>query len=136
MGSRSKSATETTTVTTTDVENINVQGTEGPAIVDTGGDVSFTVTDQGAVESAFEFGDRALAGFSDLSNLAIERASEFARESLGLVERSATQAQKSFEGALSQTLQNLDEEQSGGAQRVMLLAIAALVGFVVLARGG
>lgn len=143
MGSRSSSASSPTTTTNTTVENTNLQGIEGTAIVGGEGDISFEVTDQGAVDSAFDFagttvdeafdfGGNALDALSGASNRVLDLASQFARESLGLVERSAGAAQRSFEGALASTLSSLDEEQSGGAQRVMLVAALALVAVVGL----
>lgn len=132
MGSRSSSSSSPTTTTNTTVENTNLQGIEGTAIVGGEGNISFEVTDQGAVDSAFDFGGDALDALSGTSNRVLDLASQFARESLGLVERSAGAAQRSFEGALASTLSSLDEEQSGGAQRVMLLAAIALVAVVGL----
>lgn len=143
MGSRSSSSSSPTTTTTTTVENTNLQGIEGTAIVGGEGGINFEVTDQGAVNSAldfagntvdeaFDFGGDALGALSSSSNRVIDLASQFARESLGLVERSAGAAQRSFEGALASTLSALDEEQSGGAQRVMLLAAIALAAVVGL----
>lgn len=86
-----------------------------------------------AGREAFSFSDAALGEVSSLANRALDAASRFARESLGLVERTATQAQQSFESALGSTLQNLDEEQSGGAQRVLVLAIAGFAAIALLA---
>lgn len=118
MGSRSSSNSSptTTTTTTTEVENINLQGIEGTAVVGGEGDLNFSMSDQGSIDSAFQF----------------------ARETLGVVERSAGTAQKSFEAALASTLGVLDEEQSGGAQRVVwvaVLAFAAVVGLGYVMRG-
>ena len=56
MGGRSKSSTSTTTQTTT--QNLNLQGVAAPTVV---GDGSITVTDQGAVQAAFEAIDRTQA---------------------------------------------------------------------------
>lgn len=142
MGSKSSSSSSptTTTTTTTEVENINLQGIEGPAVVGGEGDINFSIseTDQGAVEAAFDFGAGALDVVSGASNRVIDAASLFARESLGLVERSAGAAQRSFEGALASTLGALDDEQSGGAQRVLTLAgigFAAVVVLAIMMRG-
>lgn len=153
-GSKSKSKSYQFTDIDNEVTNTNLQGIEGPAVVGGEGDINFSIatteTDAGAIGEAFGFGERiggeafgladtALGEISAASSRVFDTAAQFARESLGLVERSATAAQKSFEGALDSTLLALDEEQSGGAQRVLYVAAIALaavvgLGYVLRAR--
>lgn len=123
-----KSSSESNVSNVTNVTNVGAS--EGSIAAADGSVVN--VLDAGAVGRAFDLGDTALRGFGDLANRGIDEAFGFARESLGLVERSAGAAQKSFEGALESTLANLDEEQSGGAQRVLLLAALAIAAVVFL----
>lgn len=121
----SKSSSSTQNITEVD----NVGASEGSIAANENSVVN--VLDAGAIEGALDFGGDALNRAFDLTSL-------YARESLGLVERSATAAQKSFDSALGSTLAALDEEQSGGAQRVMLvaaLALAAVVGLGYVLKG-
>lgn len=117
----SKSSSSTQNITEVD----NVGASDGSIAANENSVVN--VLDAGAIEDAFGFGGEALNRAFDLTSL-------YARESLGVVERSASTAQKSFENALASTLTAFDAEQSGGAQRVLMLAGLALAALVYLMR--
>jgi hypothetical protein len=67
-------------------------------------------------KGTFEFSDHG----------AIERAFQFANESLGLAERSTNMAQMRADDQLARGFALVDEQQSGGAQRVVWLSVAGL----------
>ena len=139
----SKSSSSVQNITEVD----NVGASEGSLAANENSAIN--VLDAGAIERAFDFGGSALAevgrsgreafdfggsaldALSANANRTLDAGLRFARESLGLVERNASAAQSSFEGALSSTLANLDEEQSGGAQRLLWLAGASLFALLV-----
>jgi len=104
-------------------------GRSGREAFDFGGSALAEVGRSG--REAFDFGGSALDALSANANRTLDAGLRFARESLGLVERNASAAQSSFEGALSTTLANLDDEQSGGAQRLLWLAGASLLALLV-----
>jgi len=139
----SKSSSSVQNITEVD----NVGASEGSLAANENSAIN--VLDAGAIERAFDFGGSALAevgrsgreafdfggsaldALSANANRTLDAGLRFARESLGLVERNASAAQSSFEGALSTTLANLDDEQSGGAQRLLWLAGASLLALLV-----
>ena len=97
-------STANETQTTTDNQN-NATSGDGSAVYDSrGGNISFSEFDGGAIEQAFLF----------------------ARDSLGLVERNASQALQAFNSGLAQSLETSDAERTGGSNRVMYTALAAL----------
>lgn len=90
---------------------------------------------------AFDFVSGSAQDFLDATTDSLDRAFQFAKESLGLVETVVSRTQESTDialsGALEQTsaaLASEDEAQSGGAQRLLYFGAAALVALVILAK--
>ena len=61
MGGRSRS--KSSVVTETNTSNIALTDSDGSQILDAGGDIE--ITDAGAIDRAFQFGENSLIGFSD-----------------------------------------------------------------------
>lgn len=99
-------------VSASTTSNRTIGASEGGVAVELGGEnATATFSDLGAITAAFDFATRQ------------------AQDSLGLVERSATNAQKTLE----QTIALADDNQSGGAQRLLYFGAAALAAFAIYA---
>lgn len=109
LGGSSRTASDTEY--NTETQNLNLQGTEGMAIAGNEGNVDVSVLDAGAIDRAFQF----------------------AAESLGTVQHVASAGQQSFEKALSATLATADASQTGGSERLVQLGGLALGAVLILA---
>ncbi len=87
-----------------------------------------------ASDSSNAFSLDSGASLNILDGGAIESAFRFARESLGLSERTVGKAQEAFETSLAQTLSVSESERTGGANRTLYIALAALAVFAFIKR--
>lgn len=155
MGFFDSSSSESTT-NVTNVKTSNV-GAEGGAIAASEGS-TVNVLDSGAVKnsldfsglvvghsldfateginSAFDFSTASAKQFSDASAAALDSAFKFASESLGLVKDTVDASQATSDKSISAALSQVDSANSGGAQRLLYLAGAALVVLAFIAWKG
>lgn len=99
--SKSKSANASTTTTTTETNNLNFQNAEGNAVAVGTGNVINTL-DGGAINSAFDFGTRALDLNSDIVGEVLTAGSRATQNAMQMVFDSA-QPQQAGNKNLTQT---------------------------------
>lgn len=133
LGLFNKSKSKTVVSNITEVQNVGVSTGEGSTALTAVEGSTVNVLDGGAIGEAFDFAGQALDQSFDFSADAFDEALSFSRESLGLVEQTVGSAQRSFEKSLQQTLNTLDESQTGGARRLLIFGGIALVSFVAFA---
>lgn len=122
MGGKSRTASTTQTVQDIDTTSVGLQDTEGLAI-GAGGDVEFTqnITDAGAVQGAFEFGER---GF--------QFAEEFVSEAFDFAGGIAAQAGETSQAAVATVATGGASDLAGINQRTILIIAAAAAAIFIL----
>lgn len=141
MGFFDKSSSSSTTQNFTEVTTPTSGASDDSLSISSVGAVSYDVDtlDAGAIGEAFDF---AGEGF-DFSAERFDKAFAFASESLGLIKSVVTEGQKLQENSLDKALaygqkssdalaDAVGESQSGGAQRLLYFAAAALAAIVLL----
>lgn len=88
------------------------------------------------INNAFDFSTASAKQFSEASASALDTAFQFAKESLGLVKNTVEATQKTSDSAINSALNQVDSANSGGAQRLLYLAGAALVVLAFIAWKG
>ena len=122
FGGGGKSKSSTTNTTDIDTTNVGIEGVEGVGIA-AAGDVEFnqTVTDQGAVQGAFDFAQ-------DFSEDAFNFANDSQRQAGEIAERSLENSQ----AALATVATGGQSDLSKIDSKTIGIAVAALAAFAVL----
>ena len=136
--SSSKSASSSSTTYNTETNNLNLQGIDGLAIAGVEGS-TINVLDNEAIRNSFDFARDSGEVFSDAANKSLDRAFDFALDTLGRADRAVSAAQQTSERALvtalgqtSQALESKSDVEAGGAQRLLVFAVVAVAGSIAL----
>lgn len=132
MGSRSRTTTQTTSVQDIDTTTVGLQDIDAGIAVAAGGDVFLETTDLGAVQGAFEFGERSFDFAGEFGQEAFQFGSDIARQAGQTAQEAVEVSRQAIATVATGGATDLQRGSTRQLLTVGAIAVLAFLGFTFI----
>lgn len=127
MGSRSKQQTTTSSVQDIDTTTFGLQEIDADIVAAAGGDIIISTTDRGAVQGAFDFGERSLDFAGEFASEAFDFGADISRQA-GETAREAVEVSR--QAIATVATGGATDLQAGSTRQLLTIGAVAALAFL------